>query len=349
MRSLRGTAGERKTRMSLRQMFIQAFGVPPAMEPYVDLVANRQEMELVVALKDQPLTPSEVAESLGLSTAEAQALLSRAFQREVINRDDSQGTLRYAAASFYLRLDILTSYEGEKWSSVPGWRRRAVSEWQMAEWIKLWTPQLERIIEDPDAYVRMKNRDVLLLEEALELVEAAEYICALRCPCITTLDPGCPVVEGSVRLGERARITLERGQGRRLTTDEAKEHLLALDRAGLVHTGPRAWREHDPDLDWVSHGNCHPSYSFPIRAGLRLGLAKQYPRVHYVASFDWHACTHCGLCIGRCPFGALSRDDTPHRLHGVLQKLVEFEKEKCWGCGLCANTCPEQAIRMEEL
>jgi len=335
--------------VTLEEQFIRAFDLPPAMEPYAHLVADRREMELVVSLQDDALTVDEVAEEMHLTSNEADALLNEALRREIVIRDESGETVTYSSAGFYLRLDILTSYESEKWSSLPEWRRRAVSEWQMSEWIKLWTPQLEQIIRDPDAYVRMKNRDVLLLEEALELVEASEYICALRCPCITTLGPGSPVVEGSVRLGERARITLERGQGRQLTTEEAKAHLVALDRAGLVHTGPRAWREHDPGLEWISHGNCHPSYSFPIRAGLRLGLDKQYPRAHYIAAFDWDSCTHCGLCIGRCPFGALSRDETPYRKHGVLAKRVRFEAEKCWGCGLCANTCPEQAITMDEL
>jgi ferredoxin len=116
-----------------------------------------------------------------------------------------------------------------------------------------------------------------------------------------------------------------------------------------MHTGPRYWRENDPDLEWISHGNCHPSYSFPIRAGLTLGLAKQYPRAHYVARLDWIKCTHCGICIGRCPFSAFHRDDTPFRDLGVVAKRVQYDAERCWGCGLCANTCPEGAIVMEAL
>jgi ferredoxin len=319
------------------------------MEPFVELVADPCEMKLVVDLEDHAMTLEEVVDLVDLSCEEANELLERACHREIVNKDTNGDVTLYSPADFYLRLDILSSYEGGAWTSLPAWRRKAVSEWQMAEWIQRWTPELEQIVADPDAYVPMKNRDILLLEEALELVDAAEYICALPCPCITTLLPGSPVVEGSVRLGERARITLEKGQGRSLSREEAKAHLVALDRAGLVHTGPRAWRQHDPQLEWVSHGNCHPSYSFPIRAGLRLGLAKQYPRAHHLASFDWEACTHCGLCIGRCPFGAISRNDTPYRVHGVRQKQIEFDAADCWGCGLCANTCPEDAITMDSL
>lgn len=335
--------------MELRKEFNRVFEVPPIMQPYVDLVADELEMKLVVGLGDGALTAEEVAEMMGLSPEDTDRILKKALLREIVYRKTRDGLVTYAVAGFYLRLDILTSYEGENWASLPQWVRKGTSEWQLSEWIQLWTPELRQIIADPDRYVRMKNRDVLLLEEALELVEAAEYVCALACPCITTLLPGSPVVEGSVRLGERARATLERGQGRRLSREEARAHVIALDRAGLVHTGPRSWREHDPDLEWISHGNCHPSYSFPFRAGMRLGLAKQYPRAHHLAVIDWDQCTHCGLCIGRCPFGALWRDDTPHKVHGVVAKLVKLDQEKCWGCGLCANTCPEAAITMVAL
>jgi len=335
--------------VGLREAFIRAFDVPPTMQPYVDLVADDTEMELVVGLGDRALTADQIAEMLELSREETDQVLRKAMLREIVYKRDEDGATTYTVTGFYLRLDILTSYEGEQWASLPQWVRKGVSEWQTSEWIQLWTPQLRQIIADPDRYVRMKNRDVLLLEEALELVEAAEHICALRCPCVTTLRPGSPVVEGSVRLGERARATLERGQGRSLSTEEAKAHLIALDREGLVHTGPRAWREHDPDLKWISHGNCHPSYSFPFRAGMRLGLAKQYPRAHYVAVVDWDQCTHCGICLGRCPFGAIYREDTPYSVHGVMTRHVKLDADKCWGCGLCANTCPEGAIIMEEL
>jgi len=335
--------------MSKLEKFIEVFQLPPAMVPYIGFVVTEQEMDLVVGLDDQAMTFEQVTEMMNISRDEANELLAKAFRREVINRETKEGVMTYSAGTFYSRMDIWTSYETESWGALPSWVRNAVSEWQLAEWIKLWTPAFQQITKDPDTWVRMKNRDVLLLEEAFELVEATEYICVLPCPCKTTLMPGSPVVEGSMRVGERARLTLERGQGRRLTTEEAKAHLVACDRAGLVHTGPRAWRKHDPQLEWISHGNCHPSYSFPFRAGIRLGLAKKYPRAHYLASVDWSKCTHCGVCIERCPFGAFYYDGPTIEVNGETRKQVRFDSEKCWGCGLCANTCPVEAIVMHPL
>lgn len=152
-----------------------------------------------------------------------------------------------------------------------------------------------------------------------------------------------------MRVGERARQTLERGQGRRLAVAEARAHLVALDRMGLVHTGPHAWRKHDPGLEWISHGNCGPSYSYIFIAGVRLGLEKVYPRAHYAAVVDWSRCTHCAVCTGRCPFGALYQDGTTVPIHGQAVRQVQLDPRACWGCGLCATTCPEAAIQMRPL
>ena len=198
----------------------------------------------------------------------------------------------------------------------------------------------------PTDWMPIKNRDVLLLSEAMELIDHTDVICLLRCDCKTSLFPGSPVIEGSMRIGARGKETLARGRGRRLTREEAKAHLIFLDRMGLIHTGPRFWRQYDPDQEWVSHGNCHPAYSFPMRAGMRLGLGKEYPRVHYTADIDWDKCTHCGACAGRCLFGAFYHAGNTVSLHGHTLRRIEFDAEKCWGCGLCANTCPQAAIVM---
>lgn len=53
--------------------------------------------------------------------------------------------------------------------------------------------------------------------------------------------------------------------------------------------------------------------------------------------FDAHKCTLCGICIEKCPFGALTIEGS-----GIVVS------EKCRVCGLCVRNCPEKAIRFEQ-
>ncbi len=335
--------------MSQPDEFVKVFEVPPAMVPYVHLVATGQEMDLVVALAGQALTLEEVAETLRVSREEAVALLRGAFHRDLVNRETCAGVTTYSPGKFYTTLDYFSPVETSTWKRLPLAARQAVGEWQVQAFIELWKPAIDRVVADPDAWLPIKNRDVLLLDEALALVDATEDICLLPCSCRTTLVGEGPLVEGSMRVGERARQTLERGQGRRLTVPEARAHLVGLDRLGLVHTGPHAWRKYDPSLEWISHGNCGPSYSYIFIAGVRLGLEKVYPRAHHVAEVDWDRCTHCAVCTGRCPFGALYQDGSIVPIHGQALRQVQYDSQACWGCGLCATTCPEAAISMRPL
>ncbi|MEW5759894.1 MAG: 4Fe-4S binding protein [Candidatus Thermoplasmatota archaeon] len=48
---------------------------------------------------------------------------------------------------------------------------------------------------------------------------------------------------------------------------------------------------------------------------------------------DRTICMHCGVCVGSCPFNAVTLHET----------RIEFEKE-CNNCGLCIKACPVGAI-----
>lgn len=53
--------------------------------------------------------------------------------------------------------------------------------------------------------------------------------------------------------------------------------------------------------------------------------------------FDPDKCNLCGVCINKCPFGALSME-----AEGI------DVNEKCRMCGVCVKACPEGAIRFEQ-
>lgn len=73
----------------------------------------------------------------------------------------------------------------------------------------------------------------------------------------------------------------------------------------------------------------------------RAGLARFMPALSREHSrkamgeklVDVDACTECGVCRDRCPYGAIELDPKP-----------VFDQAKCHGCWACYNHCPAQAI-----
>ncbi len=78
----------------------------------------------------------------------------------------------------------------------------------------------------------------------------------------------------------------------------------------------------------------------------RIGWARFLPafaRTHSRRSMgekfiNANACTECGVCRDRCPYGAIKLDPKPI-----------FDQSKCYGCWACYNHCPTQAIYTKKI
>jgi heterodisulfide reductase subunit A len=55
------------------------------------------------------------------------------------------------------------------------------------------------------------------------------------------------------------------------------------------------------------------------------------------AVVDDDQCSLCRMCVGTCPYGAIT----------VQEDKIEVNEELCMGCGICAITCPSYAIQLE--
>ena len=55
-------------------------------------------------------------------------------------------------------------------------------------------------------------------------------------------------------------------------------------------------------------------------------------------TYDEERCTHCGLCVGFCPSGALSMDRDTMK--------VSFDATKCIACEVCIKQCPARAMHV---
>ncbi len=330
--------------MSQIEEFARVFNLPSGMIQYIDYVADQQERDLVLRLQGQALPADQIAEMLGLPPAEAEDYLKKACFKDILIRETDSGVALYRPSTFYHRLDSMAMYE--RWGDVPPEARDEAIRWQLQEFIDHWLPVLEEIQRDPDADVRIPNRDVLLLDEALEMVRAADEWAVALCDC-RAIVMGCNrLPEACVRLNEGARRTLESGKGRRLTMDETVQLVIEADRQGLMHTGDRRWREQGTAFGLCSCCKCD---CYPIRAGIALGMPRQFPRAWHVAERDESRCEHCGICTTRCHFKAFHFDGETVVVNGRRRRHVVFDAEQCWGCGLCQTGCRQSAITMRPL
>lgn len=183
------------------------------------------------------------------------------------------------------------------------------------------------------------------IEECEKIFEIATNITRLPCVCRGAMKPGsnaesCCIVAtvaphdsvvdecfADYRAGPDAEGF------EKLTKDEALAYLRAAEERGLAHT---AWTFQTPFIAAIC--NCDlPSGCLAMNVQLRGGVRVMW-KGEDVARLDPERCSGCGLCVPRCPFGALRQ---------VKKAEVALDRAGCWGCGTCRTSCRRGALALE--
>ena len=172
---------------------------------------------------------------------------------------------------------------------------------------------------------------VLAQPEMEELLRGAELIAIGDCYCRKTAENCDRPLEVCLGLDEEAQSSIARDGWRAIGVGEALEILEQTHRAGLVHT---AFRRSDGSVNLVC--SCCSCCCEFLGSLTHLTYRDALTESAYVAKYDSDTCIKCGVCIGRCPFGAFSRESN--------QEPVAYDTARCFGCGLCVSTCPSGAI-----
>jgi len=176
---------------------------------------------------------------------------------------------------------------------------------------------------------------VLSGRQALDQVLAADAVALTRCVCRSNYRRCDNPVEICFLLNSAAEKGLADGRARRVDRDEAEAVLQQADEKGLIH------------LSFVMPGD--EIYAFCSCCACcchDLQLLKVYHREHLVARSDYVAetamdeCTHCGICIDRCAFGA-------RRWLEEGEGEMVYDPNACYGCGLCVSSCSPEATTMK--
>jgi Pyruvate/2-oxoacid:ferredoxin oxidoreductase delta subunit len=330
--------------VSLVERFAVEFGVWEEALPHVHLMFSELEMQLIVAMQGQPVDTRQASELLDIPLADANQLLRQAYARHVVDRaSEKEDTRFYAPGTFYTRLDHFAKYEG--WDEIPAPDRRTINRRFLNEFIARHRPSVMRKMAGLEAENALPNDTVLLLREVEEMLDSASHIVVQPCDC-RRLGQMCQrPVETCIWLDDGALEAMDRGYGRPLSREEAKELVRRADKAGLMHTADSEWRTRG--LHAIC--NCCACDCYPFRAAHELGSKGIWPRSRYVAVHHREECNLCGACVKRCPFAAFFHDGIQVEQDGKLKDNVQLDASLCWGCGLCANSCPCEAIEMRAL
>ncbi|MGD9048553.1 MAG: 4Fe-4S dicluster domain-containing protein [Anaerolineae bacterium] len=329
--------------ISFVDRFVAVFDVWEEARPYLDMMVDPEEMRLIVAIGDRALGADEVAELLGIPVRQATELLQRAYSRCIVDRTVQAGVTTYSAGHFDHRLDHFAKYEN--WDDIPAPDRRRINRRFLDEFIAKHRPHIQRKMQGLEAENALPNDAVLLLGEVEEMIDAATHLVVQPCDC-RRLGQNCDrPVETCLWLDDGALESLDRGHGRPLNRDEAKELVRWADRKGLMHTADSEWRTRG--LHAIC--NCCACDCYPFRAARELGSKGVWPASRYVAVHEEAQCNLCGACVRRCHFDAFYHAERTVEVEGRARKKVLYDAERCWGCGLCANTCPSGAIWMRAL
>lgn len=174
-------------------------------------------------------------------------------------------------------------------------------------------------------------------------IETASYHWVMN-ECICRAATNCkdyPHDLGCLFLGEAA-IGIHPELGRRVTKQEAREHIQRCQQAGLTHLVGRnkldtIWLGVGPGNKLLTICNCCPCCCLwrilPYLTDRISGKVTRMPGVTVTVS---DRCTGCGICQdGVCFVDAI---------HLVEGRAVHTQA--CRGCGHCATVCPSSAIEI---
>jgi ferredoxin len=188
-----------------------------------------------------------------------------------------------------------------------------------------------------------RQEEIIIPSKVVEhFIEEANYHFIMNW-CICRSASNCsdyPIELGCLFLGEAA-MKIDPNLGRKVTKEEAYDHIKKCNEAGLVHLIGRnkldtVWLKIGPGEKLATICNCCeccclwrilPHVSQKISSKIN-----KMPGVTVTVTDD---CIGCGTCIESCFVNAIELIDEKAVVH-----------ESCRGCGRCVSVCPERAIEL---
>ena len=303
----------------------------PLLPQLWSVICSEEEAEIVNAL---PGTAEELAERFGKSLEEMKEILQTLFVKGVVFESIRDGKTTYRMPRHIIQFhDASLVWPDATDDFIDLWVRFMDEE--ASQFIKLLEgsnmPSFMRIV--PINETLEPKSQVLVYEDVARLIEQADPIAVVDCPCRKSVRKCDAPVEACVQLNRGAEYAIKRGTGRKLSREEAMEIIKKTEEAGLIHV-----------VENKGYGNvicnccscCCEMFRLMRTSGQKWIMSPS----RFLATVNDDECTACGSCVDICPVDAISLNDAD---------IAEVNEEECIGCGLCANECPADAIVLKEV
>jgi ferredoxin len=175
------------------------------------------------------------------------------------------------------------------------------------------------------------KQKILDFAAAEKLLRSARIISLENCGCRTKMKKCDAPLDVCLCLDKYARDSIKRGDGRAVSVEQALDALRRSNEAGLVHLAFTNKGDERPLIIC----SCCSCCCHALLSLLRFNIPAVAESEH-VAFQDEEKCDGCGICVGRCQFGA----------RRLVDRELVFDGAKCFGCGLCVAACPREAISL---
>jgi len=176
--------------------------------------------------------------------------------------------------------------------------------------------------------------EIMPYDRAEEIIRGQSKIALVTCICrkeSRELGKGCGhLKEACMAFGSGAYFYLQTGRGREITREEALAVLKAAMDEGLViqpGNGQKVW----------NLCLCCPCCCALLGALRRMDKPGEVAHSSFYAETIPAVCTACGVCVEKCPMGAITVGET-----------IQVNRERCIGCGVCVGACACEAIRLRQ-
>jgi electron transport complex protein RnfB len=172
-------------------------------------------------------------------------------------------------------------------------------------------------------------------EDVREILKAQEILALIHCVC-QRLHPHreCDVPnEKCIVVGRTAQYHLNRGDGKKLSLEEALDLVNELDKYPVVHL---TLNQKSVNLLLCNCHSCCCNAISPMMEQNKYRLTQGIAKSRFQAAVDLEKCRGCKTCLDRCHFKAAQMKHYPE----FGEERAYIDPEKCMGCGSCVVSCP---------